>query len=222
MAAQADRRRFWSDGRGIYHIATFGERLFAGIAEWAIVIVVGLAASAIVSTVYGYITVGDPYAYYVYGDGEDDRVLLIAPMTCAFVTIIQIVSAFLVARFGASAGYHVMTLAVKRENAGRLGWRRCLVRKSISSPLLSVPLLTLAIWGVVGGAFGGFWSSAFGIVAIVIIAWIVVNHAWIRFDAQWRCLSDVLMGTVVVQNRILSTNREAFPSTGREPVERWD
>ena len=34
MSEASDKRRFWSDGHGIYHIATFGERLFAGFLDW--------------------------------------------------------------------------------------------------------------------------------------------------------------------------------------------
>lgn len=222
MSEVSDKRRFWSDGHGIYHIATIGERLFAGLAEWMIVFVIGLVLSVVVSTVYGYIVAGEPYAYYVYGDYKDDRVLLVVPLTIVFGTIAHVVSAFLVYLFGVSFGYHVMALAVKHENAGRLSWWRCLVRKLVGSPLLSIPYLVFVYWGFSGDAFGTFWSSAAAALVIVVGAWVVVNHAWIRFDHQRRCVSDVLTGTVVVQNRILSTNPAAFPSTGRAPVERWD
>ena len=222
MSNVSDTRRFWSDGHGIYHIATFGERLFAGVAEWGIIVILGLALSVIVSTVYGYVFQGDPYAYYVYGDSEDERILLVLPLTIGIATVIHIASAFLVALFGVSFGYRVMNLAVKRENAGRLDWWRCLGQKLVGSPLLSFPYLTLMLWYMSGDGFSEFWSDATAVLLIVVAAWILVNHAWIRFDAQWRCLSDVLTGTVMVQNRILSTNRAAFPTGGRLPVERWD
>ena len=218
MQDATNKRRFWSDGHGIYHLATFGERLSAGIAEWAVVFVIGLVLSVIVSTVYGYIVAGDPYAYYVYGEGENDKILLFIPLTIVFGTIAHLVSTLLVARFGVSFGYRVMALAVKRENAGRLGWWRCVVRKFVGSPLLSVPYLTLLLWVLSGDAFVEYWSGATVGLVIVIAALVFLNHAWIRFNAQWRCLSDVLTGTVVVQDRILSTNRAAFPSVGREPV----
>ena len=243
MDKASDKRRFWSDGHGIYHIATFGERVFAGIAEWAIVIILGLVLSVIVSTIYGYVFQGDPYAYYVYGDTEDDRILLVVPLTVVFATIIQIASAIMVGRFGVSFGYHVMTLAVKRQDADRLGWRRCLVRKMIGSPLLSIPYLALVLqgllfvcWGFSGTLLGesnelvvllrsaltGYWPSATVLVLIAIAVLVLTNHGWMRIDPDWRSVSDVLVDTVVVQNRILSTNRAAFPSTGRKPVERWD
>ena len=222
MDKASDKRRFWSDGHGIYHLATFGERFYAGLVDWAIVIILGLVLSVIVSTIYGFVFQGDPYAYYVYGDTEDDRILLVIPLTVVFATIIQIASAIMVARFGVSFGYRVMKLAVKRENAGRLDWWRCLGRKLVGSPLLSFPYLTLMLWYISGDVFSEFWSDAAAVLAIAVAAWILVNHAWIRFDAQWRCLSDVLTGTVMVQNRILSTNRAAFPTGGRLPVERWD
>ena len=51
---------------------------------------------------------------------------------------------------------------------------------------------------------------------------VVVNHVWILKSAKGRAPHDIMLDAVFVQDRILSTNRAAFPSTGRAPVERWD
>ena len=243
MSEGSGRRRFWSDGHGIYHVATFGERVFAGIAEWGVVIVLSGAVSVALATVYGYFVLGDANAYYVYGDAENDRIRLVIPLMIVFVTITHVVSAVMVARVGVSFGDHVLTLAVKRENASMLGWRRSLMRKLIGSPVLSIPYLALLLqgllfvcWkisGLISGdsddlvgflrdALTGYWSSAAVIILVVTPALVLVNHVWMIVDGKWRCVNDVMLDTVVVQNRILSTNRDAFPSISRGPVERWD
>lgn len=243
MSEGSDKRRFWSDGNGIYHVATFGERVFSGIAEWGVVIVLSGAVSVALATVYGYFVLGDANAYYVYGDADTDRIRLVIPLMILFVTITHVVSAIMVARYGASLGDHVLTLAVKRENASQLGWRRSVVRKLIGSPVLSIPYFALLLQGVLFACwkiaelfFGqsndlvdllrdtltGYWSSAAVIILVVTPALVLVNHAWMRVDDNWRCINDVILDTVVVQNRILSTNRDAFPSISRGPVERWD
>lgn len=66
------------------------------------------------------------------------------------------------------------------------------------------------------------WSVFARTYWITVPLLVLVNHLWMRRDAMGRPPHDVLLDVVVVQNRILSTNRAAFPSDDREPVERWD
>ena len=165
MDKASDKRRFWSDGHGIYHLATFGERFYAGLVEWAIVIILGLVLSVIVSTIYGYVFQGDAYAYYVYGDTEDDRILLVVQLTVVFATIIQIASAIMVARFGVSFGY-------RRDDFGgqtsrrRIDsdWRRCSgSQNDRQSHFLSIPYLALVLQGLLFVCWGfsgdAVWAS---------------------------------------------------------------
>ena len=50
---------------------------------------------------------------------------------------------------------------------------------------------------------------------------VVINHVWMLVDGKSRMPHDIMLDTVVVQERVLSTNPAMFPPKGSGPVERW-
>lgn len=76
MNGASGKRRYWSDGHGIYHVATMGERLFAG--EWLAAIFIGviIAASLTVEFVYSRAETPEEVNWYVFGDGVTGGILL--------------------------------------------------------------------------------------------------------------------------------------------------
>lgn len=253
MAGESERRRFWSDGHGIYHIATFGERAFAGFVDWAVALFVGLGvgASATVYYVYetGEVSIGldgrriQELNWYVFGTAETGGILLIEPMVFVVATIVHLVSAILLARGSNTLGYRAFRLRVKRDNLDRLGLARCVLHRFVGSPGLVLPYVLIALLGLLFGVLKLFetlfaqridllgilsnpvtaiWSVGVDVYWIVAPVLVVMNHVSILKSAKGRAPHDIVLDTVVVQDRILSTNHAAFTPGGREPVERWD
>ena len=245
MDKASDKRRFWSDGHGIYHIATFGERFYAGLVDWAVALFIGGFVGATVTVAYVYLTAKSRYDinWYVYGRAETGGILLFEPVTFAFATIVHLVFAIRLARGDNTLGYRALRLRIERDNLDRLGLMRCLLHKFIGSPGLALPYLLFLSLGMVSLFslnFEAVYDQRIGPMGIlrhlvtnswplgVYIYWIaapiivVINHLWVLVDAKSRAPHDIMLDTVVVQDRILSTNRAAFPSTGRAPVARWD
>lgn len=254
MNKRDEDRRFWSDGHGIHHLATFGERLLVGFVDWAAALFIGGAVGAIVTVTYVYWSAEYVHVYgftapvaklnwYVFGTAETGGILLFEPVAFMFATIVHIAYVIMLARRNDTLGQVAFSLKIKRDNLESLGLRRCLVHKFVGSPGLLLPYILLLLLGILFVVLKGFeamfyeridllgilstpvnriWSigvDAYWIVAPILI---VVNHVWVLRDTKYRTLHDVILDTVMVQDRILSTNHAAFPSTGREPVERWD
>ena len=245
MSGSLDKRRFWSDGDGIYHIATFGERLFAGFWEWVAAVFIGgfVAASVTVWFVLTRAETPEEVNWYVFGDGVTGGILLFFPLMLAFPAIVHLVSGIVLASVGQGLGYRAMMLRVRRDNLEELDWRRVMIRQFIGSPGLMLPFLLMVLGGglylclrVIALMFGvgidvldvsddqvnRIWSIFVRTYWITVPILVFANHLWMRIDAKGRPPHDVLLDVVVIQDRILSTNRAAFPPTGREPVERWD
>ena len=253
MAGETDRRRFWSDGHGIYHIATFGERAFAGFVDWAVALFVGLAVGASVTVYYVYATAESSVAFdgrrtlelnwYVFGTAETGGILLFEPMVFLVATIVHFVSAIMLGWGINTLGYRAFRLSVKRDNLDSLGVTRCVLHRFIGSPGLVLPYLLIVSLGVLFGTLKGFevvfdqrfdllgilsdpvtriWSVGVYVYWILAPVLVVLNHVWILKTAKGRAPHDIMLDTVMVQDRILSTNPDAFPAVGRDPVERWD
>lgn len=245
MAGESDRRRFWSDGHGIYHIATMGERLFAGFWEWAAAVFIGgfFAASVTVQFVLSRAENPEEVNWYVFGDGETGGILLFYPLLLAIPPIVHLASGIVLASVGQGLGYRAMTLRVKRDNLEQLSWQRVMLRQFIGSPGLMMPCLLVVLMGVPylclrvialmfdlrinvldvsDDQVNTLWSIFVWTYWTTVPLLVFANHLWMRIDAKGRPPHDVLLDVVVVQDRILSTNRAAFPSMGRAPVERWN
>ncbi len=253
MAGESDRRRFWSDGHGIYHIATFGERAFAGFVDWAVALFVGVAVGASVTVYYVYATAESSVGldglqtldlnWYVFGTAETGGILLYEPVVFVVATIVHLVSAILLARGVNTLGYRAFRLRVNRDNLDSLGVTRCVLHRFVGSPGLVLPYALIVLLGVLFGILKGFdvlfaqridllgilsdpvtgiWSVGVDVYWILAPVLVVLNHVWIFKGAKGRAPHDIMLDTVFVQDRILSTNRAAFPSKGRAPVERWD
>ena len=253
MAGESDRRRFWSDGHGIYHIATFGERAFAGFVDWAVALFVVGAVGASVTVYYVYATAETSVGldgrrtldlnWYVFGMAETGGILLYEPVVFMVATIVHLVSAIMLARGINILGYRAFRLRVKRDNLDSLGVTRCVLHKFVGSPGLVLPYVLIVLLGLLFGTLKsldvlfdqridllgilsdpvtGIWSVGVDVYWILAPVLVVLNHVWILKTAKGRAPHDIMLDTVVIQDRILSTNRAAFPSTGRAPVERWD
>ena len=153
-------------------------------------------------------------------------------MTAFVVTIVHIASAFTVVRRGEKPGYTALRLLVKRDDGGRIGWRRAVVRGVLGSPGLTVPWLAIGVQNLVvfcrqdifglvwhidefslsrlGGYGFGFWSVTLLVMWIAVPALVVLNHAWMVFDAKGRGLHDLIVGTVVVGGRIVRRDPDAM------------
>ena len=245
MASESDRRRFWSDGRGIYHIATIGERAFAGFWEWVAAVFIGVFVAASVTVWFVTRRAEDPEEvnWYVFGDGDTGGILLFYPLVLVFPAIVRAVSGIVLASVGQSLGYRSMMLRVVRDNLDELGWRRVMIRQFIGSPGLMIPFLLMVLavglylclslialmfdlridaLDVSDDQVNRIWSIFVRTYWITVPILVFANHWWMKVDAKGRPPHDVLLDVVVVQNRILSTNRAAFPPVGRDKVERWD
>lgn len=245
MSGASDKRRLWSDGHGIYHIATMGERLFAGAWEWAVAVFIGgfVAASVTVGFVYSRAETPEDVNWYIFGDGVTGGILLFFPLVLVFPPIVRLVSGIVLAFVGQGLGYRAMMLRIKMDNLEHLGWRRVIFRQFIGSPGLTIPCLLTVLTGasylclrlmalmfdlhidvldVSDDQVNRIWSIFVRAYWIMVPLLVFANHLWMRIDAKGRPPHDVLLDVVVVQDRILSKNRAAFPSTGRAPVERWD
>ncbi|MYA60881.1 MAG: hypothetical protein F4X40_10110 [Chloroflexi bacterium] len=111
------------------------------------------------------------------------------------------------------------TVSVRTVDSGRIGWGRALARGVLGSPGLTMPWLAIGIQNVIvfgveissewfgtsnsfteslGGYGIGFWSVTLMVMWIAVPMLVVVNHAWMIFDAKGRGLHDLIVGTVVV------------------------
>ena len=181
--------------------------------------------------------------WYVFGTAETGGILLFEPMVFVVATIVHFVSAILLGRGVNTLGYRAFRLRAKRDNLDQLGVMRCLLHRFVGSPGLVLPYLLIMLLGalfvvlqVFEALFGqrfdllgilsdpvtGIWSVGVDVYWITAPILVVINHVWILKNAKGQAPHDIVLDTVLVQDRILSTNRAAFPSVGREPVERWD
>lgn len=222
-----------------------GERLFAGFWEWVAAVFIGgfVAASVTVWFVLGRAENPEEVNWYVFGDGVTGGILLFFPLLLMFPPIVHLVSGIVLAFVGQGLGYRAMMLRIKSDNLGQLSWQRVMLRQFIGSPGLMIPCLLVVLTGapylclrvialmfdlridvlvISDNQVNGLWSIFVRTYWITVPLLIFANHLWIRIDAKGRPPHDVLLDIVVVQDRILSTNRAAFPLTGRSPVERWD
>ena len=161
MAGETDRRRFWSDGHGIYHIATFGERAFAGFVDWAVALFVGFAVGASVTVYYVYATAESSVGldgrrtlelnWYVFGTAETGGILLYEPVSFVVATMVHLVSAILLALGVNTLGYRAFRLRVKRDNLDSLGVTRCVLHKFVGSPGLVLPYVLIVLLGLLFG-----------------------------------------------------------------------
>ncbi len=245
MSGTSDVRRFWSDGHGIYHVATFGERLFASSLDWLVALSVGSFLGSVVTVTY-VVRVSEPdeeLDWYVFGEPETGGIFLFWPVMFVFATIVHIAFAWMLARRGETIGYHALKLKLKRDNLEPLGLRRCMLRKFVGSPGLILPYVLVVVlsmlfmclkvsewlfdtrvdlFGILSDPVLGIWSFGVTTYWIATPILVAVNHIRVNKDAKGRMPHDVMLDILVVQDRILSTNRASFPSTGRAPVERWD
>ena len=56
----------------------------------------------------------------------------------------------------------------------------------------------------------GFWSTTLMAMWIAVLVLIVLNHAWMIFDAKGRGFHDLIAGTVVVGGRIVRRDPDAM------------
>ena len=244
MSNGSDKRRYWSDGRGIYHLATLGERFYAGFMEWVLALFIGGFVGSFVTVTYVYLTAKSRYDinWYVYGSAKSGGILLFEPVTLVFATIVHLVMAVRLARGEGTFGYRRLRLRVERDNLDRLGLVRSLLHKFFGSPgialayvlILSLGLLSLfslnfeAVFngrigpgGILRHVVTNSWPVGVDIYWIAAPILVVVNHVWVLVDQKSRMPHDLVLDTVVVQERILSTNPKVFPPAGSRTVERW-
>ncbi len=217
--------------------------LFIGGAAGAIVTVAYVYWNSEPVHVYGIAGSAVNLNWYVFGTAGTGGILLFEPVAFMFATIVHIVYAIMLARGNNTLGQMAFTLKIKRDNLDLLGLRRCLLHKFVGSPGLVLPYILLLSLGMLFFVLRGFeavfdqridllgilsdpvtriWSVGVDVYWILAPILAVVNHLWVFGDAKHRTPHDVMLDTVMVQDRVLSTNPAAFPSTGRETVERWD
>ena len=244
MSEGSDKRRYWSDGHGIYHVATIGERFYAGLLDWVLALFIGGFVGAWVTGMYVYLTAKSRYDidWYVYGSAKSGGILLFEPVTLLFATVVHLVMAVRLARGEGTFGYRRFRVRVERDNLDRLGLMRCLLHKFLGSPGMALPYMLLLLLGLLSlfslnfeavfeGRIGpggilrhlvtNSWPLGVNIYWIAGPILVVINLLWVLVDRKGRMPHDIMLDTVVVQERVLSTNPKVFPPAGSRTVERW-
>lgn len=218
MVEESNRNRLWSDGQSVYRVATVGVRLFAGFLDWVFTIGIAVIAGFILATAYNGIIAGDePIASWT--------------VVAIVGTVVHLAPAIMVVRRGEKPGYTALRLVIKRDDAGRIGWKRALARGLLGSPGLTVPWLVIGTQNLIvllvelsstwfgtsnsvaenlGGYGIGFWSATLAATWIGVLVLVVLNHVWMIVDAKGRGLHDVIVGTVVVGGRIVRRDPDAM------------
>ena len=218
MIEESREGRLWSDGQSVYRLASMGVRLFAGVLDW--VFAVGFAA-----------IVGSVLAAIYNGIVAEYRTISYLTSIVVVFTLVHIASAIMVFRRGDTPGNNAVRLVVKRDDAGRIGWARALVRRFVGTPGLSVPWVAIALQNVIvfgvetssawfgtsdslaeslGGYGFAFWSATLTATWIAVLVLVLLNHAWMVFDAKHRGIHDLIVGTVVVGDRVVRKEPDAM------------
>ncbi len=204
MTEDSSGERMWSDGESVFRVATVGVRLFAGFLDWIFTAGVAAILGLVVTTVYN-------------GVVADERIVSYWGVSAIVVTVVHVAPAFMVVRRGDKPGYNALRLLVKRDDGERIGWRRALARGLLGSPALTVPWLAIGIQNVIVllvETFDGygfeFWSTTLMATWIPVLMLVVLNHAWMIFDAKRRGLHDLIVGTVVVGGQIVRRDPDAL------------
>lgn len=218
MAEDSTNEYLWSDRQNEFRLASVGLRLFAGFLDWIFTVGIAAILAAILATVINAL-VSESFVITYYS------VLIIVG------TVVHIAPAIMVVRRGEKPGYMALRLLVKRDGAGGIGWRRAVARGVLGSPALTVPWLaigaqilvvfcveTSSTWfgtsdslaESIGGYGFEFSSVNLAATGIAIPALVLLNHAWMVFDAKKRGLHDVIVGTVVVGGRIVRRDPDAM------------
>ena len=218
MAEESNGERMWSDGQSMFRLATVGVRMFAGFLDWIFTLGVAAILAAILATVYNGVFAGE-------------RVVSYWVVTAVVVTVVHTAAAVMVVRRGEKPGYTALRLLAKRDDGERISWGRALTRGVLGSPGLTVPWLAIGMQNVI--VFGvetssewfdtsnsfaesmdgygiGFWSVTLMAIWIAVPLLILMNHAWMIFDAKGRGLHDLIVGTVVVGGRIVRKDPDAM------------
>lgn len=218
MTEDSSTEHLWSDRQNEFRLATVGVRLFAGFLDWIFTIGISVILAAILATIVNALV-------------SDGVVITYFAALIVVGTVIHLAPAIMVVRRGETPGYTALRLLVKRDDAGRIGWRRALVRGVLGSPALTAPWLAIGAQNLVvffvetsSTWFGtsdrpadsvGDYGFEFGTVTLTV-TWVAVlllvmlNHAWMIFDAKKRGFHDLIVGTVVVAGRIVRRDPDAM------------
>ncbi len=174
-----------------YEYASVRSRWLAGLVDWAVALVWGAVAWAVV---WG------PNLLWKYPFGEHflaDLVYYFGIWVVSGVLILRFMfNAISISSGGDTFGHRLFGLRVEMDDGRRIGWRRALTRQFLGSPLLFAYFLPLSIGFLIGAWETVYWLT-WGLIIAAVLA--MVNHFWMALDDQVRGWHDTIAGTVVVR-----------------------